>query len=308
LNQSEFIHKLNHPENISEIDNNSLAELIERFPYFQSARALYLKSLHVQRSYLYNNELKKTAAYTTDRDVLFDFIISEDFITYRPINLEDLSVYGEEIIEIKKPDPSLEENIEKSILSTIAYMEDSDKEDEIIIQIENKIVSKAEKNSNSEQEIASIKELENKLEIGKPIPFEANEKHSFAEWLKLTKTQPIEREIEQPKQIEITSEETNTSIPDTSKLKKLELIDRFIETNPKITPSKNAVPSNINIEKNNEDSSLLMTETLAKIYLEQKKYQKAIQAYQILILKYPEKSVLFAQRIQDIKALQQYNN
>ena len=51
-----------------------------------------------------------------------------------------------------------------------------------------------------------------------------------------------------------------------------------------------------------------MTETLARVYLEQKKYQKAIQAYEILILKYPEKSSFFADRISDIKNLQQNNN
>jgi hypothetical protein len=50
-----------------------------------------------------------------------------------------------------------------------------------------------------------------------------------------------------------------------------------------------------------------MTETLARVYLEQKKYQKAIQAYEILILKYPEKSAFFAQYITDIKILQQNN-
>ena len=48
-----------------------------------------------------------------------------------------------------------------------------------------------------------------------------------------------------------------------------------------------------------------MTETLARVYLEQKKYSKAIQAYEILILKYPEKSTFFANRISDIKILQQ---
>ncbi|MDN3709330.1 tetratricopeptide repeat protein [Myroides ceti] len=62
------------------------------------------------------------------------------------------------------------------------------------------------------------------------------------------------------------------------------------------------------IEKNEDDQSFLMTETLAKIYLEQKKYQKAIQAYEILILKYPEKSSLFADRISNIKMLQNYNS
>jgi hypothetical protein len=50
-----------------------------------------------------------------------------------------------------------------------------------------------------------------------------------------------------------------------------------------------------------------MTETLAKVFLEQKKYHKAIQAYEILILKYPEKSSLFADRIIEIKNLQQNN-
>jgi hypothetical protein len=50
-----------------------------------------------------------------------------------------------------------------------------------------------------------------------------------------------------------------------------------------------------------------MTETLAKVYLEQK-ISKAIQAYEILILKYPEKSSFFADRITNIKILQQNNN
>ena len=56
-----------------------------------------------------------------------------------------------------------------------------------------------------------------------------------------------------------------------------------------------------------ESHSYIMTETLAKVYLEQKKYDKAIQAYEILILKYPEKSSIFANRIQDIKFLQNNN-
>jgi len=47
-----------------------------------------------------------------------------------------------------------------------------------------------------------------------------------------------------------------------------------------------------------------MTETLAKVYLEQKKYRKAIQAFKILSLKYPEKSGFFADQIRAVKMLQ----
>ena len=91
-------------------------------------------------------------------------------------------------------------------------------------------------------------------------------------------------------------------------INKIELIDKFIETSPKISPLKHGVPFSVTFDINKEDNSYLMTETLARVYLEQKKYQKAIQAYEILILKYPEKSTFFANRISDIKVLQQNNN
>jgi len=44
----------------------------------------------------------------------------------------------------------------------------------------------------------------------------------------------------------------------------------------------------------------LMTETLAKVYLQQNNYHKALQAYKILSLKYPEKSGFFADQIRSI--------
>ncbi len=94
----------------------------------------------------------------------------------------------------------------------------------------------------------------------------------------------------------------------TSRSKKNALIEKFIEANPKIPSIKKdtEVPTTF-YEPSNADNSALMTETLARVYLEQKKYQKAIQAYEILILKYPEKSSFFADRILDIKNLQQNN-
>ena len=70
---------LGQPELLKNEHISELKSIIKEYPYFQSARALYLKGLKNQDSFRYNNELKVTAAYTSDRSVLFDFITSEKF-------------------------------------------------------------------------------------------------------------------------------------------------------------------------------------------------------------------------------------
>ena len=52
--------------------------------------------------------------------------------------------------------------------------------------------------------------------------------------------------------------------------------------------------------KENED---LATEALAKMYISQKYYAKAIATYQKLSLKYPEKNTYFADQIENVKKL-----
>ena len=133
---TDLINKLNHPESVNENDNQYFTKIIDQYPYLQSVRALYLKGLHSQRNHLYNSELKKTAAYTTDRDVLFDFIISEDFSVYKPLNIENVEVIDEDYLITKKPEITLEESIEKSILSTLAYIENEEKEPLILSKLE----------------------------------------------------------------------------------------------------------------------------------------------------------------------------
>ncbi|HEY9169722.1 MAG TPA: tetratricopeptide repeat protein [Lutibacter sp.] len=129
---------------------------------------------------------------------------------------------------------------------------------------------------------------EDVLKIGKPLQFVSSEPHSFNEWMQLVSQKPIEREENPTRKIE----------------EKYNLIDKFIELNPKIKPiDKNAINMDLIMESSTENDSL-MTETLAKVYLEQKKYENAIKAYRILILKYPEKSGFFADRINAIKNLQ----
>jgi|TARA_S200000501_G_scaffold112078_1_gene105358 hypothetical protein len=83
---------------------------------------------------------------------------------------------------------------------------------------------------------------------------------------------------------------------------KFDLINEFIKTSPKIKIKANyEAKSNFKSETKIKDE--LITETLAKIYVKQEKFNKAIKAYDILSLKYPKKSSFFADQINDIKKL-----
>ena len=88
---------------------------------------------------------------------------------------------------------------------------------------------------------------------------------------------------------------------------KIDIIDNFIKNSPKISIDKKYIPtSEFKIDTNLKDD--LITETLAKIYISQEKYNKAIKAYKILSLKYPKKSSFFADQIEKIKNLKKNNN
>ena len=101
--------------------------------------------------------------------------------------------------------------------------------------------------------------------------------------------------------------EASDSEEDSSRDEKFALIDAFISNKPKLKPlDKHSKLINI-AEDSVFETEDLMTETLARIYVEQKNYDKAIQSYRILSLKYPEKSSLFADQIQAIKVLQEKN-
>ena len=80
-----------------------------------------------------------------------------------------------------------------------------------------------------------------------------------------------------------------------------ELIDQFLSANPKIRPlAKDAPAPEVRTEPDANVTGLV-TETLARMYAEQGHVAKAIQAYEILKLRVPEKSSIFAARIEALK-------
>ena len=81
-----------------------------------------------------------------------------------------------------------------------------------------------------------------------------------------------------------------------------------MKSTERIIPDKDLKNEEDLSEKSWSSNDELMTETLAKVFVKQKKFKKAIEAYQILSLKYPEKNSLFANQIKEIKKLDHQKN
>lgn len=164
-----------------------------------------------------------------------------------------------------------------------------DKEVEISETIERDIILHKEPSE------ATIPSTDKTTAGEKPASDVADLKMSFTEWVVYTTNN------EYTEQTVDIKEEENEKQPLSDKLP---IIDRFIAADPKIAPVEKGATNNI-VNQGDFYSEELMTETLAKLLVKQKKYKKAIKAYKILSLKYPEKNVFFAGRIQDIKNLPQ---
>ncbi len=91
------------------------------------------------------------------------------------------------------------------------------------------------------------------------------------------------------------------------KLKHQDLIDKFLEADPHIHPVGQFHPTppeetsgtdRLDIRYSDEDvTDSVLSESLARIYIKQKQYAKAIRIFEKLNLKYPEKSTYFADQI-----------
>ncbi len=228
--------KILYPELLDNRTLTELEEILEEYPYFQTANMLYIKNLHNQGKIGFNNKLKKHAIWITNRTKLF-YMIGKQILLPNEETKEQEIIDFSNILEVSSTIKTgkLEDPLKKIIEQSIPY---------------------AEQNFNLDKE------------------FDLDDfKQTFSK-------------------------------QKSSKEKKALLLDKFI-ANPskeKIKPTDNKIteepPSQETID--NED---FMTETLAKIYTKQELFDKAILIYEKLSLKYPKKSVYFADQIKKLKEL-----
>lgn len=118
-----------------------------------------------------------------------------------------------------------------------------------------------------------------------------DETHSFLDWFKRLPNHETALVSEKKEELKLED--------------KIELFDSFVNKLPELKKNRNVpAPKKTElVQESNAETGALVTETLAKVYISQGHFDKAKKAYQILKLKYPEKSSFFADRIQEIENL-----
>lgn len=201
---------------------------------------------------------------------------------------EEVKEVLEEIILEEEKSETVAENISEEVVNEVENPEPqiaTEKEEARVMNVSffgtdiSSLAIKKEEEKQEDSPKEKVEELplkeENQTLLDSNVPGFIN---TWQSWLKIDRTEEIEK-------VKI---ETKNKV-----------IESFIENNPKISQLKDVV--NFVVKEKTDDISHLMTETLANLYIEQKLYTKAINAFQTLIKKHPDRKEYFENRIQEVK-------
>ncbi len=303
MKKSEFIHLIESPNNIGGTDIIGLQEVIQEFPYFQSGQLLLTKAYHQSENFNFEIQLKKAAAYASDRKqlhkLIFDPKQKNESINSSDSNQEIANEFNKEEIGNIEPIESQSQALDKDKPQFVPDFNlvsddksDENKPHESPDILEQQILTEVIHQSillEVDDNLAPIEDY--KTEDGEknetPISFDQNTEHSFSEWLSYYSDENSSDKNTNLLWDKISEESRNT----------------FDSFKPESTlPVKQEFYSASKMAKLSiQEDDDLVTETLAMIYADQAYPEKAIKAFKKLQLKYPEKRVYFAGRIKEIE-------
>ena len=310
MNRTDFLNMIgkNSPVNRSML--GEVYELLDLFPYFQSAHMLLLKGLNDNDDVKFEKQLRTSAVHIADREVLYYLLKNEK--TKEPeaenITPETVSSYSENDDQTPFMQQTVIEAAMNSDLLISEYEKEAgESEGEALpagtSEAEPGSVIVAESNSVDDSESIilvmddNVQGEEEKVFFMDP-GFSMPEKEDLLE----LDTESSESVLQKP---DTENGEIIYEVSDRDSRKKLQndLIDKFIITNPRIEPVRDK--TDILVEDLSKphivEKGGFVTETLARIYISQGYYSKAIEIYEKLSLKFPEKSSYFAAQIEKVK-------
>lgn len=322
MNASQIHSFIADPALIQASDLSALKEMAQLYPYAESIQLLYLSCVSKHANMYFDEALASTAFRLSKRERIIALLQENESEINSIQQLKEeptKAVESEEVLEpLHKeeqaaiaieteaeqidvsPIESIEEITADEETPVIAAEPEVDLLDELIYTTtataleQNYIISPpadeqttAENEETVAEESKTVSEEENK-EKNKSLDISATQL-SFTSWLHKNSNSVNEpdKEISRPVQHQKHTEE---------------IIDRFIETQPSISkPTAEFYSAPKKAKESLDDSKTPVSETLAKIYVAQGNYPKAIHVYHQLILNNPEKKSLFAPRIEELK-------
>ena len=315
MNRQQFINLIQSPDLLNNQTISPLHDLLKDFPYCQAVQLLYLKNLQKENSIHYNNQLKISAAYSSNRTLLFQLINEPleskiEKITENEKVAEPVVIKTEEIPKISIPEKIEREKsadvIELSAttstekeekIQTPVTASNKDRKDELHEIIQKRLSEINYKQKNKTHEFVSEKQ---EIEIKKDVP---EEKIKPEEPKMITPELTEIIEVSPVYQLEEATEIEKRNLHEQKKfLSQQDIINKFIVQRPSMPRVKKEF---FNVEnKTNQsiiDKGEIVSETLAKLYLNKGNIQKAIEIYQKLSLNFPKKNSYFAELIENIK-------
>ena len=301
MNREQMMRYLDDPTQLNEKSLDELKEILDEFPFFQTAHMLYARNLLNEKSFRFTNQLKIAAASVTDRSMLY-FLL-------HPKGRHHIAPEGEEPETTEIPQEPASNSAEKEQpVSTVQEENEETAEKNGLIELadEGAPQEKADKTTPQQEKEAADSEATESSSLPPPrsfdlLDFEVMEPSFYQldeDISSIKGLSELSRSINRNARKESTSKEKDADESQDS------LIDKFLETKPSISPARKGEGHQEDIsERSAEETDEFMTETLAHIYVKQGYYEKAIKAFQKLSLKYPEKSVYFARQIEDVRKL-----
>ena len=267
---------IQHPETLNQDSLYELRTLVARYPYFQSVRLLYLKNLYLLHDVSFGAELRKAVLYVVDKRSLFYLIEGENYKLNR--NEQSVSILEKDepgidrtlfLIDAflsKMPDVQSQTSELDYTMDYTAYLLHDDKADDVV---ENKM------RPLRGQDL--IDGFLNKMN--------ADEKNLPTEQMNADKSQ-MDKDV---LLAEVSEESTSP------------LISMPISVNDDQAEGEEEEKSEDCVVEREDDS--YFTETLAKIYIKQHRYEKALEIIKKLSLNYPKKNAYFADQIRFLEKL-----
>ena len=260
MKKTEFFDFVAQPNLLNEESLSALNEVVAEFPWFQSARMLLVKNLHVIDHVRFNGELKVSAAFIGDRRRLFQLVHDQQEAAVKEQEANTISAVnvGEKAPKEAQPEQRRSSvGLTTKVKSVADYFQTDDVFEssdgkEIDFSIEDKEQKKEENESAMVLPSADFLGYESADFVGYELKEtiepdkKKDESHSFSDWLTVLRHAPIEKpEMEKP-----------------VKKKSQQLIDNFLNIeSPKIVarPNANQVqPSKIKatVEESTMDNEL----------------------------------------------------